>query len=193
SVRRLSDDVETHRLPGVGPPYSYLAVWFSPDGRFLHQMCHADQGVRARLWKVDGPRPIAVLEDDHISFAFRPDSRQLAAGYADGSIRLYDTESGQEVRGFRTRVAKVECMWWNPKLPQIALCTRGAWRLLDVDTGQVHPAVPVPGGVSWADWHPEGRLLAVSSQGAKIYLWDTRSQRLVLPPLEGHKNGGVLL
>jgi serine/threonine protein kinase len=146
SVRRLSDDVETHRLPGAGPPYSYLALWFSPDGRFLHQMGHAGQGVRARLWRVDGPRPIAVLDDDHISFAFRPDSRQLAAGYADGSLRLYDTESGQEVRGFRTRVPKVECMWWNPKLPQIALCTRGAWRLLDVDTGQVHPPVPVPGG-----------------------------------------------
>src|SRR5262249_11217155 len=78
-------------------------------------------------------------------------------------------------------------------LPQIAVCSRSAWRLLDVDTGEFHPAVAVPGGFSWADWHPEGRRLAVSSEDAKIYLWDTRGRRLVLPPLEGHKTGGVLV
>jgi serine/threonine protein kinase/WD40 repeat protein/Tfp pilus assembly protein PilF len=192
SVRRLSDDEELFRLPGVGLVWNYRGLKFSPDGRFLHQFCRGNQGFRARLWKLEGPRRVRVPED-HVGFAFSPDSRQLAASFADGSIRLYDTESGREVRRFNSGMAGIELLSWNPRLPQITLCSRRAWRLLDVDTGKVEPEVRDPQGVFDVDWHPEGRLLAVSGWDSKIYLWDATSRRKVLPPLEGHKNGGVLI
>jgi serine/threonine protein kinase/WD40 repeat protein len=192
SIGRIGDDRGLLSLPGVGPILGYRGLEFSPDRRFLHQISQVKQGLRARLWKLQGPRPVAVLDDDHVAFAFRPDSRQLAAGYTDGSIRLYDLESGREVRRFSLGKSVVESLLWNPRLPQIALGSGSAWRLLDVDNGKVQPEVPVPGGISWADWHPEGRLLAVSGRDWRIYLYDTSSRRLVLPPLEGHKNGGVI-
>jgi WD40 repeat protein len=42
------------------------------------------------------------------------------------------------------------------------------------------------------DWHPAGRVLGVSTLDRKIYLWDSITRQPVLPPLEGHKNGGVV-
>jgi serine/threonine protein kinase/WD40 repeat protein len=192
SIRSLSDDEELCRLPGVGPVWDYRGLEFSPDGRFLHQTCGGNQGARGRLWKLEGPQPVVVPED-HYAFAFRPDSRQLAASFDDGTILLYDTESGDEVRCFHPGMAGIEILKWNPRLPRLAVCVRSAWRILDVDTGKVHPPVRMPRGIFSADWHPEGRLLAVSGWDNKIYLWDTSNRRLVLPPLEGHKNGGVLV
>jgi WD40 repeat protein len=65
---------------------------------------------------------------------------------------------------------------------------------MDVETGKVSPGPQVPGGCSWMAWHPEGRLLAISStHDRKIYLWDVAAGRRVLPPLEGHNNGGVVM
>jgi hypothetical protein len=122
SVRRLSDDKELCPLPGVGFVWDYEGLRFSPDGRFLHQRCRVKAGFRSRLWKLDGPRPVAVTDDDHYGFAFRPDSRQLAASYADGSIRLYDTESGREARRFDSGITGIESLRWNPRRSQLALC-----------------------------------------------------------------------
>jgi serine/threonine protein kinase/WD40 repeat protein len=195
TIRRLSDDAELLRLPGIGVLHAYDGLRFGPDGRLLHQVCHVGQGLRARLWKLDGPQPVAVLDDDYRGFAFRPDGRQLAAGYADGTIRLYDTESGQEVRRFSPGIPNIGFLSWNPKLPQIALGLPHAWRLLDANTGLVQPAAPVPGGFTQLDWHPEGRLLAVSTQhpDSKICLFDASTRQLVLPPFQGHKNGGIVV
>jgi WD40 repeat protein len=193
SVRRLSDDVQLFRLPGVGLIWDHRGLEFSPDGQFLHHVCQAGQKVHARLWKLQDP-PVAVLPDDeHNGFAFSPDSRQLAASYADGSVRLYDTGSGHEVRRFDPDMPGIEFLSWNPKLPQLALCARSGWRLLEVDSGKVQEEVPTPRGIEWVDWHPDGRLLAVSSKDSKIHLWDASSRQTVLPPLEGHKNDGVIV
>jgi WD40 repeat protein len=67
--------------------------------------------------------------------------------------------------------------------------------VLDVDRGEVAAVkLKLPGGYAWADWHPEGRLLAVAGwKDRTIYLWDVAAGRLALPPLDGHKNSGVVM
>jgi len=199
-IHRLSDDRELLRLPGGGS-VSYAELEFSPDGRFLHQHCKVPTGARARLWDLDGPEPKAVLDDAHCGLGFRPDSRQCAAIYRDRTLRLFETASGRELRRFRVDVdltaERYVLLSWNPKLPQLLIGTRlGLW-LLDLETSKVAGVGPnLRGGHDWADWHPQGRMLAVS--GAKsyshdIYLWDVPTGRLLLPPLLGHKTGGVVM
>jgi WD40 repeat protein len=110
SIRRLSDDQELLPLPGSGSVSYYGGLEFSPDGRFLHQRCSVAKGFRSRLWDLDGPKPRAVLDDDNSGFTFRRDSRQCAASYQDGTIRILETVSGHESRRFRVEVDPTSCL-----------------------------------------------------------------------------------
>jgi serine/threonine protein kinase/WD40 repeat protein/Tfp pilus assembly protein PilF len=196
SIRRLSDDRELLQLRGGGHVDAYGGLGFSPDGRFLHQSCHVQGKIQSRLWDLERLKPKAVLDDEHGGFGFGPDSRQCAASYPDGTIRILEMASGRELRRFRVDFDLTAGLWWNPKLPQLVIGTRRALRLLALDTGKVSSVGPKLAYYDWVDWHPEGRTLAVS--GGKIllddiYLWDVSAGRLLLPPLTGHKNGGVVM
>ena len=195
SVRRIADDRELLRLPGDGSQLNvYGGLEFSPDGRFLHQVWPVDGGHRARLWRLDQAPPIVALDDDHINLSFRSDSRQFAAAYPDGSLRIFDTETAREVRRFANILPQADAtLRWNPRLGQLALLTRTVCRVIEVDSGEIVRDISVPGGGNWIDWHPVGQVLAISSDDLKIYLYEVARGRLVLPPLEGHKRSGVII
>jgi serine/threonine protein kinase/WD40 repeat protein len=194
SIRRITDDRELLRLPGEGVAlHDYCGLQFSPDGRFLHQVWPVDGGYRARLWRIDAAQPVAVLSDDHINLTFRPDGLQFAAAYPGGSIRFFDADTVHEVRRHSNILSQAAALLrWNPRLPQMAIMERRVCRVIDIDSGKSLSEIPVPGGADWIDWHPEGRVLAISSDGLKIYLYEVSDRRLVVPPLEGHKQYGIL-
>jgi serine/threonine protein kinase/WD40 repeat protein/Tfp pilus assembly protein PilF len=196
SICRLSDGRQLLQLPGGGSVGPYGDLQFSPDGRFLHQQCHVQQGFRSRLWNLDGPKPRAVLDDEHAALAFAPDSRQCAAFFSrDRSIRILETASGSELRRFRLDV-ELDGLLWNPKLPQLSISShRGSW-LLDLDTGKVASVGPKLDYYHCVDWHPDGRMLAVSGDKNGeflIYLWDVAAARPLLPALPGNRNGGLMV
>jgi serine/threonine protein kinase/WD40 repeat protein/Tfp pilus assembly protein PilF len=194
-VCRLNDEQELLQLPGGGRVDEYRGLQFSPNGRFLDQICYTPRGLRSRLWDLELPQPKAVLDDDHNGLAFRPDSREVAVSYRSGTVVFLDLESHRERRRFILDITPMDRgLYWNPKLPQLlVVINRSTLRLLNVDTGQSAEVGPkIPGGISNVAWHPEGRLLAVGGEmDRKLYLWDVPSARLVMPPLEDHKNRGV--
>jgi serine/threonine protein kinase/WD40 repeat protein/tetratricopeptide (TPR) repeat protein len=196
SVRRVADDAELFRLPGDGVVDNYGGLAFSPDGRFLHHRCSTIRGPHARLWRLDGPRPASLPVENYHGYAFAPDSPQFAAAYPGDSIRLYDLNTGRELRRFPLAWAYVRQLCWNPRQPLLAVDCGSGYRLLDLATGNARPEVPVPGGVSWMDWHPDGRVLAVGGNELdrlNIYLYDTATGRPTLPPLIGHRTQGIVL
>jgi WD40 repeat protein len=197
SIRRVADDKQLLTLPGAGLVDNYGGHEFSPDGRILYQRHQATKSFRSRLWKLDDPRPVCMLDGEYFGFAFSPSGRECAAFYAtDGSLGVYDTSTGTERRRWPVNFIKGGDvrLSWNPKRPLLTAHSReGVW-VVNVETGQVEWTVP--SGSSWAPvaWHPEGRLLAVGDiHDLKIRLWDIETRQLVLSPLEGHKNGGIVL
>jgi WD40 repeat protein len=196
SIRRVADDQELLTLPGAGWVDPYDGLMFSPNGRFLHQRCRTAHGWRSRVWKLDETRPVALLDDDHCGFAFSPDGREWAAYYPEGSLRVCDASSGKELRGWRLDFPHDRpCLAWNPRRPLLVAFSRSrpVW-VVNTGTGRVEWEIPMPGENAWADWHPEGRLLAVSLDSErKIRLWDIDTRQLVLSPLKGHKTGGIIL
>jgi WD40 repeat protein len=192
SVRRLGDDAELCRLPGVHALFGPDGLRFSPDARYLHLTWQVGPSWRSRLWKLDGPQPVVVLEDNHAGFAFRPDSQVLAAANVDGSIRLFDTATGQELRRWSARTTPRTLLDWHPQLPRLAVVTLTGWQVIDLDTQKVLQEGPLPRSDPnpTIKWHPEGRLLAVSS-GQAIALFDTRTGRQVRL-LAGHTRNGII-
>jgi serine/threonine protein kinase/WD40 repeat protein len=193
SIRRVEDDAELLPLPGLGPLHDYLGLQFSPDGRFLHRFYRRDGQWRGNLCRIDGPRPVVLLDAAYQGgVAFSPDSRQLAAAYPGIALCFYDVASGRELRRFPLKDVDA-CGRWNPRAPQVAIYCGKFIRVVHVETGQILAEWAVPGRPDWMDWHPAGRVLAVSTYDLKIRLWDSVTRQPVLPPLEGHKNGGVVL
>jgi WD40 repeat protein len=189
TVRRISDDQVLHQLPGEGVVEGYLGLEFSPDGRLLHRMCNK----RSTLLRLDGMQAVPLVAN-HYHLAFRPDGRQFAAGHGDGSVLLYDSDSGKELRRFATGLQGRFYLRWNPQLPSLALFSPKEIRLLDLETGKVRqlPAPAKGERITWADWHPQGRVLAIGGGDGRIYMCDSVTDRLVLPPLVGARNGGLV-
>lgn len=65
-------------------------VSFSPDGRYALR--------DLTLWDVDKWREVRRYGDGHIT-AFSPDGRRILAGANDGTVRLFDVATGQELGG----------------------------------------------------------------------------------------------
>jgi serine/threonine protein kinase/WD40 repeat protein len=196
SVRRVADDGELFRLPGIGQRNDYNGLLLSPDGRFLSQGCFTSEGFRRQIWKLDEPRP-RIVGIGYMAFAFSPDSREFATSLPSGSICLYDLETGRELNRFGLAGFVPTSLEWNPRRPVLAANDHGpSYRLLDLTTGKFAAPVPVQDPTTWMDWHPDGRLLALSSDSAlhpKITVWDTVTSQLALPPMEAHKTLGVVV
>ena len=198
SIRRVKGDVELWQLPaipGTTRINSYYGLDFSPDGRFFNQGAVTPQGDRKRLWKLDGPKPVIVLEGDYHGYAFSPDSRQFAAIFPDNSVRRFDLETSQEVKRYQPPRGAWHVRW-NPQQRLLVVGQDNGYWLLNLETGQGRAAV-LPGKITWFDWHPEGRVLAVAANAdgslPAITLHDVASGQQVLAPLEGHKTGGVMM
>jgi WD40 repeat protein len=106
------------------------------------------------------------------ALAFRADGQFLAAGDADGAVRLWATSTGSAgrtltpaLRGTPSAVA------FQPGGALLAVASTDGLRLLDTATGQ---AIPVPEECTGSDgapaFSPDGTLLAVTG-GTSALLW----------------------
>jgi serine/threonine protein kinase/WD40 repeat protein/Tfp pilus assembly protein PilF len=191
-IYRVSDNELLCTLEGAGPLSGWKGVEFSPDGRFLHQVCDLQKSsfrYRSRLWKLDGLNPRAIVDDEHGLCAFEPQGGRCALAYPDQTIRLVDLKSGKEIKRISHSLgAYPQLMAWNPRYSLLAVSSRNRCQVFDVDSGAVRADLPETGAI---DWHPDGTILAVAAKDLKIYLLDYRTGQLVLPPLELGAAGAI--
>jgi transcriptional regulator with XRE-family HTH domain len=164
------------------------ALAISKSGRYWAALSRRGE---MRVWREQG-QTLHLAWHAHsnttLALAFRPDEHTLASGSEDGSVKLWDVETGALFwSGWHTKVTL--CLAFSPDGSLLASGSQdGSVRLWEASLGTPVEDIPHPGAVFSTSWSPDGRLLASGDVAGTIRLWErqqTGSARCV-QILSGH-------
>jgi len=177
------------RTVPVGPPAA--GVTFSPAGELLASL---DSSGAVTLWDPVTGQSIRTIQaytglphngDVYAGVsvvAFSPGGNMLATGDDDGTVRLWDTATGQPVRTIQaiptSQNAGVSGVTFSPDGELLSTADAdGTVRLWDPVTGQPVRTIQADttgqnAGVNGMAFSPDGKLLASADADGTVRLWD---------------------
>jgi WD40 repeat protein len=119
--------------------------------------------------------------------AFRPDGKLLATASKDHTIKLWDAETGREIRTLQGHTSDVYSLAFSPDGKLLATASEDhGIKLWDPDTGKEVRALTGHGNdVYNVTFSPDGKRLASCGQDRTARLWDVATGKL-LHTLSGH-------
>ena len=178
-------DVASRQLKATITPDTNLLddVVFSPDGSTLATSGTGSEKIY--LWDVTSRQLKATLIG-HLkgvpSIAFGPDGNTLASGSYDGTVRLWDTASGQtiDILIVHSDTFAVWSVAFSPDGNTLASGSEDTVRLWDVETGELLLALNGrTGAVRSVAFSPDGNTLATGSDDNTVRLWDVQAGKLL--------------
>src|SRR5207248_9266658 len=112
--------------------------------------------------------------------AFSPSGRRLAVGQTDGSVNIYETQSGRREHRIQLDVTS-QILAFHPTDSRLAIACGNGVRIYDLGDGGEGPRLPssrvlaYPEKGTWITglaWHPDGRKLATAGDDRLIRIWD---------------------
>jgi len=184
-------------LQTLRPPAgsAFLDVYWFPDDQHLVTVDHVgplpppeeigralEEPVHYSWWAPGGDAPLArVAEDMPFGFALAPDSHSIAIRRVDGSVSIYDFESGEgrELNGRHN--ASVQGAEFSPD--GRTLVTTGDDRVAivwDVESGQVRETLTGHNGrVFGPAFSPDGSTAYTVSLDGSLMAWDLGGSRRI--------------
>jgi WD40 repeat protein/tetratricopeptide (TPR) repeat protein len=132
------------------------------------------------------PRPISAI-------VFSPDSKKIATGSEDGTVRLWDSSTARlEPDGLKHENAHVTCLDWSPDggtlivgtLPRTgdqSSSTAYFWSL--ATPLRRRAALEHRGGVNHAEFSPDGKRVLTTSTAGDGQIWDVETGKPFGPPM----------
>ena len=192
-------------------------VAFSPDGKRLFSGS-GDATVRLwsaethdQLWSSDTPQrgkrapmvrdvfgfetapgPFDVLAFRWVlAVAYSPDGQTLASsGSSDGTVQLWDVESGTHTRTLKGHTDTVRTLAFSPDGKTLVSGSKDdTLRMWDTNTGRMlRKLAGHSNDLKSVAFSGDGKMIASGSEDATVRLWDAKTGRF-LPTLRGHSWG----
>ncbi len=203
----LMDKMNTLKI--IQTPRFVNTVAFSPDGK---RIVSGSLDAVARSWDAATGQPIGDLRpeatgqpvggderpygahDTVDTVAISPDGRRLVTGHRDGTVRLWDVDTGQQVGDPLTApgVSIADSVAFSPDGKRIvAGCSDSdgvSVRVWDAETGRP-VGQPMTGHTKWVQsvaFSPDGKRVVSGSGDRTVRLWDADTGQPIGPPLTGH-------
>jgi serine/threonine protein kinase/WD40 repeat protein/Tfp pilus assembly protein PilF len=173
SVRRVADDREMARLPGLGTHAYHLT--FSPNGQFLAATYH-QQNPAMFVWNWQSGQ-IVFKTGVNWGRDFSPDSRWLAYSLGDGVIHLHDLVSGKADKKLPSGTGG-HTLAFDPTGRRLAtMCESNPTevQIYDVATSKVETTLRHTVGMGSPNWRGDGNYLATTCADSSIVVWDVRT------------------
>lgn len=110
------------------------------------------------------------------SIAFSPDGKIIASGGTDETLRLWEAETGKELRVFSGLKANVSSLAFSPDGKVLAAEAYFSLRLWDVTTGrELIAPITQNWNVSSVAFSPDSKMVAAGSDDQTTHVWDAKS------------------
>lgn len=183
----------------TGHTEGVVNVAFTPDGTRI--VSHSSDRT-VRMWNAESGDELACIRNTFffgLAIAFSSDMEQIAGTLGgENVVRVWDTESGKEVRRFRlgneaigdVGHESVVRLVFSPDTRLIACgSNRGTVRICDAGSGEELHFLRAHGQVLSIAFSLDGQRVASGTLGHLVYIWDVNSGTK-LGVLPGH-NAGV--
>lgn len=163
-------------FPGYPNRYSFHAVAWSPDGRWI---AAPSTDRQAHLLDAATGRAAGLLPHDGAvnCVAFSPDSQRLATGSHDGTARLWDPRTSQPLGPPLRHGDEIRSVEFSPDGQSLLTAAGdGQARIFDVLTGQLRISpLRADGPLRSAHFDPPGRRVVAQGDDGVVRIWDAHS------------------
>ena len=186
-------DAAVHSTASEDLPVQVISVAQSPDERRVALIGFADDQSAVRALVVDRSSG-EVLVDVPVQegyaggggrVSFSPDGRRFAVGSSDGSVTVFDTDSGDRLAREQVDSFGVRALVWSPGGELFQGGQDGVFRVLDPDTLSVVRQVPLSEQLNLSDIAPVpgSELVATASEDGLVRFVDPSTGQVVGDPL----------
>ena len=160
---------------------------FSPDG----QRVALPLGTACTIWNIADKKVLNTIEPHDMGHAYEvawsPNGNDLALA-GGGELLVLDTVSG-ETR-WRRHLHRHD-LWgidWSHDGSKIATGAYDAQaKIIDASTGEILLNLHHPAGVTEVRFSPDDRVVACSTSGHEVYLWESENGKLITS-MAGHRS-----
>ena len=173
-VQMQNTNLQDSRIQSSVFTESFDSMWdvaISPNGEYWAAVSRRGE---IRVWASAGQTLLSMWRAHGAyggTLSFSPDSRTLASGSTDSTVKLWDVTSGALLWSNR-HTGVVNRLWFAPTGDLLASAgSDSCIRLWEPSTGTELQIVPHPAPISVLTWDSDGHLLATGDAEGTIRLW----------------------